>query len=325
MKRIAFIIPYFGSFNNYFNLFLQSCEKNKDLCDWIIFTDDKKKYNYPSNVYVHYCKWTDLVDYIQSKFDVEISLDRPYKLCDFKPMYGYIFENYLKEYDFWGYCDTDLIWGKISHFLNDSILNEYDKIFNLGHCTIFKNSFDNIHSFELDFNGQERYLQVITNSENESFDEEYGRKSINDIFVYHKLKLFEESFAANIYMKSSNFRLTSMNKNHTSYIVERIKKNFFVVNNNGLYRYVIGKNNNFSVDEFMYIHMQSRKMKNLLPNNFTGEYKIIPNSMEPIEISSSSINFYNIRQIKTKHFNLHYFRLRSHNLADKIMKRWRSK
>ncbi|WP_333562533.1 DUF6625 family protein, partial [Lactobacillus amylovorus] len=45
MKKGAFIIPYFGHFNNYFQLFLNSCKYNSNY-DWIIFTDDRTKYDY---------------------------------------------------------------------------------------------------------------------------------------------------------------------------------------------------------------------------------------------------------------------------------------
>ena len=56
MKKCIIILPYFGKFNNYFNLFLKSCEKNPDF-SWLIFTDDKSKYNYPENVRVEYMKF----------------------------------------------------------------------------------------------------------------------------------------------------------------------------------------------------------------------------------------------------------------------------
>ena len=35
--KAIFIIPYFGHFNNYFQLFLNSCAYNRDF-DWLIFT-----------------------------------------------------------------------------------------------------------------------------------------------------------------------------------------------------------------------------------------------------------------------------------------------
>ena len=50
---------------------------------------------------------------IQRIFDFPISLERPYKLCDYKPSYGEVFKDELAGYDFWGNCDIDLVWGNI--------------------------------------------------------------------------------------------------------------------------------------------------------------------------------------------------------------------
>ena len=36
MEKVVFIIPYFGKFNNYFQLFLNSCAYNKKF-EWLIF------------------------------------------------------------------------------------------------------------------------------------------------------------------------------------------------------------------------------------------------------------------------------------------------
>ena len=83
LKKIL-IIPYFGKFNNYFELWLKSCEYNTDF-DWLIFTDDKTNYQYPENVHVHYTTFENIKDRINNLFEFEISLDSPYKLCDFKP------------------------------------------------------------------------------------------------------------------------------------------------------------------------------------------------------------------------------------------------
>ena len=43
------------------------------------------------------------------------------------------------EYDFWGYCDIDLIFGNIRKFITDDILDKYDKILSRGHFTLFRN------------------------------------------------------------------------------------------------------------------------------------------------------------------------------------------
>ena len=47
---------------------------------------------------------------------------------------------FVKKYDFWGYCDLDLIFGDIRKFVNEEVLNTYEKIYNRGHLTLFKNS-----------------------------------------------------------------------------------------------------------------------------------------------------------------------------------------
>ncbi|MGZ1250167.1 DUF6625 family protein [Lactobacillus delbrueckii subsp. bulgaricus] len=49
MKKVAFIVPYFGKLPNYFQLFLNSCRLNKNF-KWIIVTDDKTSYSWPQNV-----------------------------------------------------------------------------------------------------------------------------------------------------------------------------------------------------------------------------------------------------------------------------------
>lgn len=48
-NKVCFVVPYFGKFPSYFDLFLKSCKYNEDF-NWIIFTDDKEDYDYPNNV-----------------------------------------------------------------------------------------------------------------------------------------------------------------------------------------------------------------------------------------------------------------------------------
>ena len=67
--KAIFIIPYFGHFNNYFQLFLNSCAYNRDF-DWLIFTDDQTNYKYPHNVRVEYCSFQDIQNKFREKFDL---------------------------------------------------------------------------------------------------------------------------------------------------------------------------------------------------------------------------------------------------------------
>jgi len=142
MYKIAFVIPYFtkgNSMPNYFPLWLKTVGWNQDV-DFLIFTDaDLSAYRIPDNVFIYPFKWDGMVDRIKEFFDFKISLTTPYKLCDLKPAYGEIFEDYLKGYDYWGHCDIDLFFGKIRKFLPDELLVKYDRFYSRGHCCIYKN------------------------------------------------------------------------------------------------------------------------------------------------------------------------------------------
>lgn len=75
-NKICLILPYFGKFNNYFDLWLNSCKYNERI-DWHIYTDDHTAFNYPKNVIVHYCLFSDLRKRIQSLFGSDIILAQP--------------------------------------------------------------------------------------------------------------------------------------------------------------------------------------------------------------------------------------------------------
>ena len=102
MKKIAYILPYFGHLPKEFGFWLISCQMNPTV-DWLLFTDDRTKFNYPPNVKVTYCTFEDIKNKAQACFDFQIVLDRPYKLCDYKAAYGDIFKTELTGYDYWGY------------------------------------------------------------------------------------------------------------------------------------------------------------------------------------------------------------------------------
>lgn len=99
MKKVLYIIPYFGKFPTLFPLWLESCRYNPTI-NWIIFTDDKTVYDYPDNIKVIYTTFREIRKKIQELYDFPISLEKPYKLCDYKVAYGDMFSNYIDGYDF---------------------------------------------------------------------------------------------------------------------------------------------------------------------------------------------------------------------------------
>lgn len=133
------------------------------------------------------------------RFNCFCNIKNPYKLCDYRPMYGYIFEEYLKEYYYWGFCDTDIILGNLSKFITVDMLKEYDKIFCLGHLTLIKNTFENNRIFMNEIAGERYYKKVLSTDYNLIFDEEgVDEYNINSMFLKAGKKIFEEDLSLNI-------------------------------------------------------------------------------------------------------------------------------
>lgn len=310
MKTVL-IIPYFGEFPSYFQLFLYSCKYNQNFT-WYIYSDNDKQYEYPDNVKIIHTTFEELKNHIYAKFDFDFEIKTPHKLCDLKPAYGYIFEEDIKAFDYWGFCDMDVIWGDLNQFLTEDILRSYDKIYNIGHLTVFKNTEENNRRFMLPLNGKVVYKEAFKKSREWIFDEGY-KESINNIFIDYKFSMLEKTDCADIYTKSSNFRLVTF-KNGIEKVIEDNKKGVFLWRN-GKLEFYYNESDGLNLKEFAYIHMQKRKMKQ--KDQIMGEdsFIIVPNRFV---CYNEEINEENFKHIKKKYFNLHYFVLRSKYLMHKI-------
>lgn len=166
--KARIILPYYGKFNNYFELWLSSCANNSEI-DWLIITDIaiQNRHNLPSNVKVEKMTFEELRRMFERKLKMKICLEKPYKLCDYKPFYGFLFSEYLQGYEFWGYCDCDVIFGHFASFLTSSIYQSYDKIFRTGHLSLIRNK-DEINRLFLKY---DTYKMVLTSPAIYGYDE----------------------------------------------------------------------------------------------------------------------------------------------------------
>lgn len=309
MKKCCFIIPYFGSLPNYFPLFLKSCGYNPDF-NWLLFTDDETPYNYPDNFRKVSISFSELQSLVQSKFDFSISLDRPYKLCDYKPAYGYIFENYLNDYECWGHCDVDTIMGKISDYVTEEMLRNYDKLFCLGHFIIYKNTQENNRLFMSEYNGEYLYKKVFSNPEILVFDEELlNRNNINQIFLQKGKKVFQEDYSLNFSIFYKNFLRVKFygveNGYRNAYLVETPRASICVWAEGKICRY-LKEGDDLICEEYMYMHLQQRRMYypkgiinakyiHIIPNAFRFLKKIPNNLFDLQKAKKSTICFHENR------------------------------
>ena len=103
---------------------------------------------------------------------MKLTINHSYKLCDFKPAYGLIFEDLIKKYDFWGFGDIDVIYGNIRNFITKNLLENFDLIsvrpdWTPGCFLLFKNE----KKMNLLFKKSKDYEKVFTSDIHFCFDE----------------------------------------------------------------------------------------------------------------------------------------------------------
>lgn len=277
MKKIIFVCPYFGKYPNYFNLTLNSMKYNNTI-DWLIITDIKEKYDYPKNVKVINMRFGELKEKVQSVFDFKICLDTPYKICDYKCAYGYIFQDYIADYDFWGHCDFDCIYGDLRKYLPNNILDKYEKIFYLGHLSIYKNieRMNTMFMNKIDDNNVD-YRKIYTDKNIYAFDE----LGIVNILYRNKVNIYIDFPFADIYTWDRALKTIKSKIDFSTgkmyFELNKKQKNIFYFNHGKLYSVYLSEENLYDIKqkEYMYIHLQKRFMDNYVNN--IDEFLIVPN------------------------------------------------
>ena len=286
MKKIALIIPYFtsggGNFPAYFQFFLNSCADNPTI-DWLIYTDDAFLFETPENVYVHKCSFEWFRNRLQGLFDFEITLDKPYKLCDYRPAYGQALEEDLRSYDYWGYCDCDVIFGDIRKFVQKALSEDYDKLFTRGHLSIYRND-KTVNEF---YRKTNRYKIVYSNPQPFAFDEWSG---ISQMYQSFGRPYYDELVYDDIKTQWDGFHLTKAyrgayhEKNDISQIdkFKAMRYIYYEHKDGQLIRKCIMHRRTFS-EEVLYVHFQKRPLSpfSLEVGLDCRNYIVLPNKVLP--------------------------------------------
>ena len=175
MKSIVVLFPHFGTLPPQYKMWRESALRNPTI-DYMLFTDADVE---PAkNIIVHRMQFSDFQQIAQKAFDFPITLDRPYKLCEYKQAYGYILQDYIKNYDFWGFGDLDLVYGDIRSFLTDNVLS-LKFLLGWGHLTLLRNDQDTNTYFMKQVDGYQNYKDAFTTSKITFFDE-FGYNGCSD-------------------------------------------------------------------------------------------------------------------------------------------------
>lgn len=269
-NKVAFIIPYFGRVPSYFSLWLQSAEKNPDF-DFFIYSDLPLDIKAESNVKQIQISFVELKSKIEKLLNRKVCLKTPYKLCDFRPMYGMIFEEEIKGYDFWGFIDIDLILGRLTTFISDELLDTYDKLYYEGHFSLFRNC-ELMNTLFM-----RRYPHVL--------DWQYA---FSTNYACHFDENGTAAWAHEVdpncgirYYNSWDFLDVPID----SYEISDGKVNGYALWIDGVLKF-------YSFDgthtrELMYIHLQKRKMKKLVKNTLLG-FAIARNTFYDLDVTEST-------------------------------------
>jgi hypothetical protein len=172
MTSIAMLICWYGRYPWYTAYFMHSCAFNPTI-DFYIITDNPETIpNKPDNVKIILKPIEELRASASVKLGFTVNIDYPYKLCDYKPAYGFLFPEIIDGYDFWGQGDLDVIYGNIRDFITEDMTATYDFInprhdYTTGCFMLFKNS-DMMNTI---FMRCKDYKEVFSNPKHYCFDE----------------------------------------------------------------------------------------------------------------------------------------------------------
>lgn len=304
MKKCIFILPYFGKLSNYFQLFLNSCGQNPSF-DWLVITDSSQQFNWPPNVHIKRMSFEDFRNHVNLKFGFTPCLDKPYKLCDYKPMYGFLFEDDISDYKYWGHCDCDLIFGSLESLLSPLLEEDYDKLFAAGHLTIYRNTYSNNRMFMSSVDGRSFYREALACEGIYVFDEDFPRNgsgdrcSIHSIFLKNGCRVFQKDLSFNVSTTSDHIRRVAYNAQSRLFELDSNCFTRLYWSKGSLLSFSSDSNGNLIRNEYLYVHLQSRSMRipspligtplhnivEILPDRFRTAHKL-PSSVADLRLWS---------------------------------------
>lgn len=265
MKSIVIIFPYFGKLPVQYKMWRESALRNPTV-DFMFFTDADVE---PAeNIIVNKMQFGEFQQIVQKAFDFPIALDRPYKLCEYKQAYGYILHEYIKDYDFWGFGDLDLVYGDIRFFITDYAL-KHKFLLGWGHLTLLHNDKDTNSYFMKEVPGYQSYMDAFTTRKITFFDE-YGHKGCSDKWRDCRLEdCWLEWPFDNASKPKQSYHFNSLTREWKQVIFEHINNKLYMLRfNHGL----------LEKKESLYAHFQHRPFMKDQVKNYE-HFLIIPGSI----------------------------------------------
>ena len=156
-SKIILLIPYFGKFPEWSPLFFETVRRNSSI-DFKFYTDcDSAPYEHISNLSFQKMQLEDYKSQARMKANIDFSPADAYKICDLRPLFPLIHSEDIKDYDFYGWTDIDILFGDIRSFYTEDLLHRYDVLSTQsvrvsGHLALFRNTKANRNLYKKIYN-----------------------------------------------------------------------------------------------------------------------------------------------------------------------------
>jgi hypothetical protein len=252
-SSICLVVCFFGTLPPYFDCVLRSCAANPDI-DWLIFTDDATPRKLPPNVRLQPATLAGLQKSFSEKLGFEANLSHPRLLCHFKAAYGFLFDEQLGGYDFWGHCDLDMIFGDLRKFLREDILRNYPKILCRGHLCLYRNTSEVNRYFMLEAPGVANYRTVFQSGRTEEFTFDEWR-GVYAILRYHNIPQFHDEFIVDV-VPPTRWKITRFE----GVAIRNFPEQVFYWHRGKIFQAHYNSDRGIADDEYAYLHFQKRAL-----------------------------------------------------------------
>jgi len=113
--KVLLIVPYFGSFGPWVPLYLHSLARQQTV-DLLLLCDTEPP-PLPANARRVAMTFDQVRALATARLRTTVRLHRIRNLCDLKPAYGLVFEDFTEGYEYWAFGDEDVLYGDIDGML----------------------------------------------------------------------------------------------------------------------------------------------------------------------------------------------------------------
>jgi len=189
--KVLLILPYFGPFGPWFPLYLHSLASQQTV-DLLLLCDAEPP-PLPANARRVEMTFDQVRELATARLGTNVRLQRIRNLCDLKPAYGLVFEEFTEGYQYWAFGDEDVLYGDLDRMLAPHLDGAADLVVpgtssarmqgsTQGHLTIVRNN-PQTNSLAI---RDPAYTHVLASAEHWAYDENSWRHG-GDISSFTKI------------------------------------------------------------------------------------------------------------------------------------------